>query len=72
MTIIEWDFQPSWQAIAAVDDGTGEIVERKLKHSDGEAERFYRSLPEGTLIGVEACGNSQWFLDLVQRLGHTV
>jgi transposase len=23
-------------------------------------------------LGVEACGNSQWFLDLVQRLGHTV
>jgi hypothetical protein len=38
MAIIGWDFHPSWQAIAAVDEQTGEIVERKLKHSDGEAE----------------------------------
>jgi hypothetical protein len=24
------------------------------------------------LVGVEACGNSQWFLDLLERLGHEV
>jgi len=72
MTIIGCDFHPSFQAIAAVDKETGEFVERKLTHADGEAERYYRGLPAGALIGVEACGNSQWFLDLLGRLGHTV
>jgi transposase len=43
-----------------------------LSHADGQAERFYRELGEPALIGIEATGNSQWFLDLVQRLGHEI
>ena len=50
---------------------TGELQERKLSHGDGQAERFYRELGEPALIGIEATGNSQWFLDLVQRLRTT-
>jgi hypothetical protein len=45
---------------------TGEVRECKLVNGNGEAERFYRQLPSPALIGVEACGNSQWFVD---RLG---
>ena len=41
-------------------------------HGDGQAERFYRELGKPALIGIEATGNSQWFLDLVQRLGHEI
>lgn len=49
---------------------SGEIEERRLRHSDGEAERFYRELQAPALIGMEAVGNSQWFEQLVERLGH--
>lgn len=72
MKIVGCDFHPSWQQVAIFDKETGEYEERQLKNGDGEAERFYRALPAPALIGVEACGNSQWFLDLVERLGHTV
>ncbi|MHB8304211.1 MAG: hypothetical protein ACYDC6_15590 [Acidobacteriaceae bacterium] len=24
------------------------------------------------LVGIEACGNSQWLIELVERLGHVV
>jgi transposase len=72
MQIIGCDFHPAWQQVAMFDSDTGELVERKLKHGDGEAERFYAGLPEPALIGVEACGNSQWFLDMVGRLGHVI
>jgi transposase len=41
-------------------------------NGNGEAERFYQELPVPSLIGVEACGNSQWFVELVQQLGHEV
>ena len=58
------DFHPSWQQIAVFDPETGEIAERKLMNGDGEAERFYRQLESPALIGIEACGNSQWFLEL--------
>src|ERR1035441_8016008 len=29
-------------------------------------------MAEPALVGVEACGNSQWFAELLQRLGHEV
>ena len=72
MKIIGCDFHPSFQQIAVFETETGEITEHKLVNGNGEAERFYRSLPVGSLIGIEACGNSHWFIDLLGRLGHQV
>jgi transposase len=72
MTIVGCDFHPSWQQVAVLDTETGEIAEHKLVNGEGEAERFYRRLPAPSLIGMEACGNSQWFVDMLRRLGHEV
>ena len=72
MKIVGCDFHPSWQQVAVFDKETGEITEHKLSNGDGQAERFYRSLEPAALVGVEACGNSQWFIELLERLGHTV
>ena len=72
MIIVGCDFHPSGQQIAVLDAETGEVRECKLVNGNGEAERFYRQLPSPALIGVEACGNSQWFVELLQRLGHEV
>jgi transposase len=72
MMIVGCDFHPSWQQVSFFDPETGEVGERKLVNGDGEAERFYGALPRPSLIGIEACGNSQWFLDLLQSLGHEV
>ena len=72
MVIVGCDFHPQWQQVAIFDAATGEIVERKLVNGNGEAEQFYRSLPVPSLIGVESCGNSQWFVELVEQLGHEV
>jgi transposase len=55
-----------------VNTETGEIAERKLEHSSGEAREFYAALAAPALIGVEATGNCQWFLDLVSECGHQV
>jgi transposase len=55
-----------------LDAATGETGECKLVNGDGEAEQFYRSMAEPALVGVEACGNSQWFVELLQQLGHEV
>jgi transposase len=72
MQIVGCDFHPRWQQVAVFDRETGEITEHELMNGDGEAEWFYAGLPVSSLVGVEACGNSQRFLDLLQRLGHTV
>jgi transposase len=72
MIIVGCDFHPSWQQVSIFDNETGEVSERKLVNGDGEAERFYRSLPVPALVGLEACGNSQWLIDLLRQLGHEV
>jgi hypothetical protein len=38
------DYHPSVQQIAFVNTDTEECGERRLNHSDGEAEKFYREL----------------------------
>ncbi len=72
MLIVGCDYHPRWQQVAWFDPETGETGEQKLVNGDGEAERWYRQLPTPSLIGLEATGNSQWFLDLLNQLGHEV
>jgi len=61
MKIIGCEFHPRWQQVAVFDAETAEVEEYKLTSGDGQAERFYRELAVPALVGVEACGNSQWF-----------
>jgi transposase len=72
MIIVGCDFHPAWQQVAIFDAATGEIEERKLSHSDGAAEGFYHRLPSPALVGLETCGNSQWFQEMLERFGHQV
>jgi transposase len=50
---------------------TGETGERRLNHSDGEAERFYRDLQRRQVkvrVGIEATGHARWFERLLAEL----
>ena len=70
MMIIGCDFHPSWQQVCWLEAETGETGERKLVHAEGDAERFYRQMPAPALVGMEATGNSHWFVDLLAEIGH--
>jgi transposase len=72
MIIIGCDFHPSFQQIAMLDTETGATTDHKLMHASRDAERFYRELPSASLVGIEAVGNDQWFVQLLQKLGHEV
>jgi transposase len=72
MMIIGCDFHPSWQQVAWLDVETGETRQQKLVHASGDAQQFYQQLTEPALIGIEATGNSQWFVELVEDLGHEI
>src|SRR5580658_3755722 len=72
MIIIGVDYHPSDQYIAFVDTETGEGDERRLNHSDREAEKFYRELAArgaSVRVGMEATGYSRWFERLLAELG---
>src|SRR5216684_3348748 len=70
MVLIGCDFHPSWQQVSWMNEATGETEDREIVHTSGEVEKFYRQFPAGARIGMEATGNCQWFLELVDRLGH--
>ena len=70
MLIIGCDFHTRYQQIAMLDDSTGEMIERRLEHLNGEAESLYRSLPKPVRVGVEATGPLHWFERLLAELGH--
>ena len=72
MMIIGCDFHPSWQQGSWLDTETGEAGEQKLVHASGDAQRFYEQLAGPVLIGMQATGNSQWFIELVEDLRHEI
>ena len=72
MWIIGVDYRPSVQQIAFVNTDTGECGERRLKHSDGEAEKFYRELKAAgcrVRAGMEATGHARGLERLLADLG---
>src|SRR5215467_9530874 len=64
MWIIGVDYHPSVQQIAFENTDSGECGERRLSHSEGEAETFYRELKAAgckVRVGMEATGHAGWF-----------
>jgi transposase len=69
MLIIGCDFHPGFQQLAIFDNQTGEIRPRRVANPE-EAREFYASLKDPALVGMEACGYTQWFERLLGELGH--
>ncbi len=69
MIIIGCDFHVRSQQIALLDTQTGELIEKRLEHEDGEAKRFYAGLKEPALVGIETTGYTRWFAEMLAELG---
>jgi transposase len=70
MIIIGCDFHTRSEQIAMMDTETGEVVERRLDHENGEAKRFYEEMKEPALVGIESTGYTIWFAEMLARSGH--
>ena len=70
MIIIGCDLHTRTQQVAILDTETGEVVERRLEHEDGEAQRFYEGLKEPARVGIETTGYTRWFAELLAAMGH--
>ena len=68
MRIIGCDLHARQQTIAMLDTDTGEFVEKTLEHEGEELRRFYSALPGPILVGIEATGSMQWFLEMMEEL----
>jgi transposase len=69
MKIIGVDLHARQQTIAMLDTDTGELVEKTLEHAGDEVRKFYSALAGPVLVGIEATGSMQWFLELLEELG---
>ena len=70
MMIIGCDLHTRYQQVAMLDTDTGEVVERRLEHENGEARAFYAALVGPVRVGIEATGHTQWFEAMLTELGH--
>ncbi|MGH9863794.1 MAG: IS110 family transposase, partial [Candidatus Acidiferrales bacterium] len=51
-----------------LDTDTGELVEKVIEHQGEKVREFYSALPGPVLVGIEATGSMQWFLELMEEL----
>jgi len=69
MRIIGCDLHARQQTIAMLDTDTGELEEKTLEHEGETVREFYSALRGPILVGIEATGSMQWFLELMEELG---
>ena len=70
MMILGCDLHTRYQQIAMVDTDTGEMLECRLEHANGEARAFYVALQGPVRVGIEATGYTHWFEAMMAELGH--
>jgi transposase len=69
MKIVGCDLHAKQQTIAMVDLETGEFTEKTVAHEGSEVRDFYAALEGPVVVGIEATGAMQWFLELLEGLG---
>jgi transposase len=64
------DIHARQQTVSYLDtaDGTADLVE--LQHERDDIKGFYSQFQGEVIIGIEACGYTNWFEELVEQLGH--
>ena len=68
MKIVGCDLHARQQTIAMVDTETGEFTEKTLSHEGNAVREFYAALEGPVVVGIEATGAMQWFLELLEEL----
>ena len=69
MKIVGCDLHARQQSIAMLDTESGELREKTLRHERNAVREFYAALEDPVVVGVEATGSMQWFLELLEELG---
>ena len=64
MKIVGCDLHAKQQTIAMVDTETGEFLEKTLLHEGNAAAEFYAASEGPVIVGIEATGAMEWFLNL--------
>ena len=69
MKIVGCDLHARQQTIAMVNTETGEFTAKTLSHEGNAVRAFYTALEGPVVVGIEATGSMEWFLELLEELG---
>ena len=69
MKIVGCDLHARQQTVAMVDTETGEFTEKTLCHEGNAIREFCAAIEGPVVVGIEATGAMQWFLELREGLG---
>ncbi len=64
------DIHARQQTVSYLDTEDGSIEQRELHHERDDVRGFYSQFKGEVIIGIEACGYTNWFEELVEGLGH--
>jgi hypothetical protein len=63
------DFHARSQTVAYCDSENGEVQITQLDHRSDDLRQFYSQLPGRVIVGLETCGTSRRFEQLLAELG---
>src|SRR5436305_12510838 len=66
------DLHARQQTVSYVNTSDGEVKRRELYHQRDNVRAFYSQFEGEVIVGVEACGYTNWFEELMEDLGHTI
>ncbi len=64
------DIHARQQTVSYLDTGDGTMGQQELHHERDDIRAFYSQFSGEVIIGIEACGYTNWFEELVEGLGH--
>ncbi|MCM3869731.1 MAG: IS110 family transposase [Pyrinomonadaceae bacterium] len=64
------DIHARQQTVSFLDTGDGTTGQVVLEHEGDDIKGFYGQFEGEVIIGIEACGYTNWFEELMEQLGH--
>jgi transposase len=64
------DIHARQQTLSFLDTEDGTTGQVELQHERDDVKGFYRQFQGEVIVGIEACGYTNWFEELIEQLGH--
>jgi transposase len=64
------DIHARQQTLSYLDTSEGTCGQVELQHEGDDIKGFYGQFQGEVIIGIEACGYTNWFEELMEQLGH--
>jgi transposase len=64
------DIHARQQTVSFLDTGDGTSGQVQLDHEGDDIKGFYSQFQGEVIVGIEACGYTNWFEELREQLGH--